>query len=87
MAVNYINDISELPPHTVVELRRFFEDYKKLEHKQVIVEQFLGRDDAYKIINEAIDHYNKEKEIVCFVGQTRFRAITARKTDTVVSTC
>ncbi|MBP9120558.1 MAG: inorganic diphosphatase, partial [Ignavibacterium sp.] len=62
MAVNYINDISELPPHTIVELRRFFEDYKKLEHKQVIVEQFLGRDDAYKIINEAVDLYNQEKD-------------------------
>jgi len=61
MAVNYINDISELPPHTVVELRRFFEDYKKLEHKQVIVEQFLGRDDAYRIINEAVVLYEKEK--------------------------
>lgn len=71
MAVNYINDISELPPHTVVELRRFFEDYKKLEHKQVIVEQFLGRDDAYRIINEAVVLYEKEKSnlikwFICF---------------------
>jgi inorganic pyrophosphatase len=62
MAVNYINDISELPPHTVVELRRFFEDYKKLEHKQVVVEQFLGREDAYKIIDEAIELYSKMKD-------------------------
>lgn len=62
MAVNYINDISELPPHTVVELRRFFEDYKKLEHKQVIVEQFLGRDDAYRIVSEAVELYSKEKD-------------------------
>ena len=62
MAVNYINDISELPPHTVVELRRFFEDYKKLEHKQVIVEQFLGKEEAYRIINEAVELYNKEKD-------------------------
>ena len=61
MAVNYINDISELPPHTVVELRRFFEDYKKLEHKQVIVEQFLGREDAYKIVNDAVELYEKMK--------------------------
>ncbi len=62
MAVNYINDISELPPHTVVELRRFFEDYKKLEHKQVIVEQFLGREDAYKIVNEAVEFYDKMRD-------------------------
>ena len=62
MAVNYINDISELPPHTIVELRRFFEDYKKLEHKQVIVEQFLGRDDAYRIVNEAVELYNSMKD-------------------------
>ncbi|HMN48341.1 MAG TPA: inorganic diphosphatase [Ignavibacteriaceae bacterium] len=62
MAVNYINDISELPPHTVVELRRFFEDYKKLEHKQVIVEQFLGREDAYKIITDAVELYAKERD-------------------------
>jgi len=62
MAVNYINNISELPPHTVVELRRFFEDYKKLEHKQVIVEQFLGREEAYKIINEAVELYDKMKD-------------------------
>lgn len=62
MAVNYINDISELPPHTIVELRRFFEDYKKLEHKQVVVEEFLGRDEAYKIINDAVELYAKMQE-------------------------
>jgi len=53
MSVNYANDISELPPHTVVELKRFFEDYKKLEHKNVIVERFLGKEEAYKIIKES----------------------------------
>ena len=57
MAVNYVNDISELPPHTVVELQRFFEDYKKLEHKQVVVEQFLGREEAYRIVNDAVRLY------------------------------
>ncbi len=53
MSVNYANDISELPPYTVVELKRFFEDYKKLEHKNVIVERFLGKEEAYKIIKES----------------------------------
>jgi inorganic pyrophosphatase len=58
MSVRHINDISELPPHTLLEMRRFFEDYKKLEHKEVIVEQFLGREHAYKIIQDSIELYN-----------------------------
>ena len=58
MSVNYINDITELPPHTVVELKRFFEDYKKLEHGNVIVEHFFGREEAFKVINESINLYN-----------------------------
>jgi inorganic pyrophosphatase len=62
MAVNYINDISELPPHTIVELRRFFEDYKKLEHKHVVVEEFLNREEAFRIINQAVELYEKMKE-------------------------
>ena len=62
MAVNYINNISELPPHTIVELRRFFEDYKKLEHKHVVVEEFLEKEDAYRIINQSIELYKNMKD-------------------------
>ena len=64
MSVNYINDINELPPHTSVELKRFFEDYKKLEHKEVVVQEFLGKEDAYNIINESIDLYNQKIEFL-----------------------
>jgi len=40
-------------------VRRFFEDYKALEHKQVSVDDLLGPDEAIRIITEALDLYRK----------------------------
>lgn len=57
MSVNYINDISELPPHTMKEIVRFFQDYKALEKKNVTVEQLLDKSYAYKVIEESIELY------------------------------
>ena len=41
-SVNHINDISELPAHFISEMKNFFENYTKLEKKEVVVEQFLS---------------------------------------------
>jgi inorganic pyrophosphatase len=53
--------IKELAPHRLRELQRFFLDYKTLEGKTVEVEEPLGRDDALKVLREAIDLYNREQ--------------------------
>ena len=58
MSVNYIEDLSELPPHTMKEIVRFFQDYKALEHKNVTIETLLGKEDAYRVIQESIELYN-----------------------------
>jgi inorganic pyrophosphatase len=60
MSVNYINDLSELPPHTMKEIVRFFQDYKALEEKNVTIENLYGRAYAQNIILESIELYNKE---------------------------
>ena len=62
MSVNHIKELSELPPHTLVELKKFFEDYKKLEHKDVIVEEFVNREKAYEIILDGLKLYNANKD-------------------------
>ncbi len=59
-AINHYNDISELPEHNIRELRSFFEDYKKLEHKEVIVEEFQDKNTAIHILNEALELYRQE---------------------------
>lgn len=58
-AVCQYHDHSELPEHTLREVKRFFQDYKVLENKQVVIDDFLGPDDATRIIREALDHYRK----------------------------
>jgi inorganic pyrophosphatase len=58
MSVNHMNDISDLPDHAILELRSFFEDYKKLEHKTVSVEDFQHKEVAMQVIEQSIIDYN-----------------------------
>ncbi|KAM3336625.1 hypothetical protein ACQJBY_030568 [Aegilops geniculata] len=53
----HFNDIKELPPHRLAEIRRFFEDYKKNENKEVAVNDFLPSEDAYEAIQHSMDLY------------------------------
>jgi inorganic pyrophosphatase len=58
-AVSQYSHIREVPRHTLVELRRFFEDYKVLESKQVIVEEFQGPFEANKAIRAGLQMYQE----------------------------
>jgi len=52
-------DHAQLPTHLLREIRRFFEDYKTLENKQVVVEDFMGPSDAIRIVQDALSMYRK----------------------------
>ena len=55
------SDISQLPTHRMRELKRFFEDYKGLEHKRVLVREPQGRREGLQSLRNAIKLYQAEK--------------------------
>jgi inorganic pyrophosphatase len=59
MSVSHIDDISELPEYFLLEMRNFFEDYKKLENKTVRVEDFQDAKVARRIVSKSILDYQK----------------------------
>ncbi|HEX8333325.1 MAG TPA: inorganic diphosphatase [Segetibacter sp.] len=58
-SINYLNNIEELPKHFFEELRQFFEEYKKLEKKTVVIDKFQDKATALTIIQDAIDFYKE----------------------------
>jgi len=58
-SVSHIRDVSELPEFFRVELKHFFENYKTLENKKVVVDEFLGKAHAFPIIEKSIQYYKE----------------------------
>jgi inorganic pyrophosphatase len=60
VSVSHIREVNELPEYLKDELKHFFENYKTLENKEVVVDEFLPKIDAMRIINESIALYKRE---------------------------
>ncbi len=54
---NMYTDIDQLPKHIFDEMQHFFSVYKNLENKETAVDEVADRDEATRIIREAIDRY------------------------------
>lgn len=59
-AVSDIYSLEQLPSHKLKELRRFFEDYKQLEEKEVRVHDFLDPAEARRVIRENALMYREQ---------------------------
>ena len=51
-----------MPPHRLLVPKRFFQDYKQLEGKQVQVEDIRPAYAAVKVIENALARYKKERD-------------------------
>lgn len=58
---NSFREASELPPHRLSMLRRFFQDYKQLEGKTVEVDEFQSAEMAMPIIEESLQRYSAHR--------------------------
>lgn len=57
-SVNY-EDIHHLPEHFLAVLKNYFEQYKVLENKVVLIDEFQSKETAYAVIAASIERYKK----------------------------
>lgn len=57
---NSYKDISELPKHIFDEMAHFYTVYKQLENKTTAVDEIIGVDEVYEIIQGTINKYKDE---------------------------
>jgi inorganic pyrophosphatase len=55
---NSFHDALDLPPHRLTMLRRFFQDYKQLEGKDVAVDEIQSVELALPVIEESLQRYS-----------------------------
>jgi inorganic pyrophosphatase len=58
---NSYHEAAEMPPHRMLMLRRFFQDYKQLEGKAVEVDEIRPAGEAYPIILDSLHSYSEQR--------------------------
>ena len=58
---NAFKEASELPPHRLNMLRRFFQDYKTLEGKAVEVDDFTPVEFTCSVIQDSLERYSEHR--------------------------
>lgn len=57
----HVQEFTDMPPHRLMMLRRFFQDYKQLEGKAVEVDDFLPSEKSIPIIETALEEYSTRR--------------------------
>jgi inorganic pyrophosphatase len=57
---NDIKDLSDVNPHTIEEIKHFFETYKQIQKKTVTIPTIRDAKAALDIVTESIELYKKE---------------------------
>ncbi|PYV57699.1 MAG: inorganic pyrophosphatase [Acidobacteria bacterium] len=58
---NSYREAQQMPPHRLVMLRRFFQDYKLLEGKAVEVDEIRPAEEAFPVIEDALRRYSEQR--------------------------
>ena len=57
---NDIKDLSDVNPHTIEEIKHFFETYKQIQKKTVTIPTIRDAKAAMEVVTESIELYKKE---------------------------
>ena len=57
-----VHRLEDISPHRLLEIENFFETYKTLEKRQTDVSGWLGVDDAWRIIDQAVTNGREPSE-------------------------
>ena len=55
-----MKELSDINPHTLKEIQHFFQTYKSIENKEVIVKKFRGKKEALAAVKKGLSLYSKK---------------------------